>query len=275
VEADPDNVIPAAREALQHALENGPDLAETQLALSTYHYFLRQDLDAAEVAARRAVELGRNSALSHMFLGLLLAEKGQYVEARAMLQKARNLDPRFPLIFANSALVELWANEPAAAYELGTQAVAINPEFWVGYLHRGTAQVALGDYDGALQSFAKAEKLSGNNSARAASSRAYVLSLLGRDEEVREILINLLETATHRKINSYYMAIVYAALDENDKALEWLNEGVVQNNLYCRDMEIDRMLDNLRSDLRLEKLIVNCKRALEHPPPESELSLIL
>jgi TolB-like protein/DNA-binding winged helix-turn-helix (wHTH) protein/Flp pilus assembly protein TadD len=267
VEADPREIMPAAREALQHALEFGEDLPETQLALASFRFFLELDLAAAEEAARRSVALDHNSAMSHMFLGIVLSETGNHVEARAMLRRARELDPLFPLMFANSAVVALRANEPAEAYEFATQAIAINPEFWVGYLHRGSAQIALGDYEGALESFAYAEKYSGGNSARATASRAHVLAITGRAAEAQQILRELL-AATDRNVPPYYVAIVYAALGENDMAFNWLEQGLATSTVYCLDIATDRLLDTLRPDERLEELVARCKRSLGRPAPD-------
>ena len=56
IEADPREVAPVASEALQRALEHGPDLAETQLALASFHFFLDSDRAAAEAAAAASPE---------------------------------------------------------------------------------------------------------------------------------------------------------------------------------------------------------------------------
>ncbi|MGA8205248.1 MAG: winged helix-turn-helix domain-containing protein [Woeseiaceae bacterium] len=158
VEANHAAVVAPAREALEQALTYGPDLAETQLALSSFRSFLQQDFPGAEAAVRRAIELDPNSAMCHMFLGLMLTQQHEYVEGRAMLRRARELDPLFPLMFANSAVAALSAGDPAEARELATQAIAINPDFWVGYLHLGGALYDLGDYEGSLEAYAEAEK---------------------------------------------------------------------------------------------------------------------
>jgi tetratricopeptide (TPR) repeat protein len=174
-EADRQSVYPASRDALERALEFGPDLAETQLALGSFHFFLDRDFPPAEAAARQAVTLDPNSAMSHMFLGIVLSQSGKHVEARAMLRRARELDPLFPLMFANSAGVALEADEPQEALEFATQATAINPEFWVGYLHLGSAQLAPQLRCSPAGIF-KCGEVSGDNSAGAASSRAYAAS---------------------------------------------------------------------------------------------------
>ncbi len=268
VGADRRSVVPEAREALQRALEFGPDLAETQLALGSFHLFIDMDLLAAETAARRAVTLDANSAMSHMFLGIALAEQRKHVEARAMLRRARELDPLFPLMFANSAHVAVLAGERRDALEFATQAIAINPEFWPGYFHLGNAHLALGDYEAALEAFSSAERLSGGNSARSAATRAYILAMLGREDEARDVLAALTSQSSGRFVSPYNFAIVHAGLGEVDSAFEWLERGMAVNDYVCMSLPGDRRFDNLRSDLRFESLMNRCSQALDAPSPD-------
>ena len=256
-------IRPASWDALQRALELAPDLAETQLALGSFYLFLDRDLPRAEAAARKAVALDTNSAMSYMFLGVVLADSGKHVEARAMLRRARELDPLFPLMFANSAMAALEAGEPQEAFEFATQAIAINPEFWVGYLHLGGALLQLGDYSAAVQAYLNAEKLSGGNSARAAAGRAYALRGLGRNDEARAVLAELLLRSAERYIPAYHIALVHAALGEADAAFVWLERAMAESSLYCFDLAKDPRLDVLRGDLRFESLVKRCDFAPE------------
>ena len=54
----PREVSTQAREAAAHAVASGPDLAETQTALGTVHYWLDWDWPAAETAFRKAISAG-------------------------------------------------------------------------------------------------------------------------------------------------------------------------------------------------------------------------
>jgi TolB-like protein/DNA-binding winged helix-turn-helix (wHTH) protein/Flp pilus assembly protein TadD len=258
VEADRESILPAAQDALQRALEYGPNLAETQLALGSFHLFLDRNLPPAEAAARQAISLDPNSAMSHMFLGIVLSERGKHVEARAMLRRARELDPLFPLMFANSANVSLEAGEPQEALEFATQAIAINPEFWVGYLYLGTARLALGDYEAAAQAFSSAEKISGGNAVGAVSSRAYALARLGREDEARGLLVELMSLASNRHVSPYSIAVVHAGLDERDAAFEWLARASAAGDIGCFSFANDPALESLRTDLRFEALLKQC-----------------
>jgi len=198
-----------------------------------------------------------------MFLGIVLSQRDKHVEARAMLRRARELDPLFPLMFANSAVVALAADEPQEAIEFATQAIAINPEFWVGYVHLGSAQLALGNYDAALQAFSDAEKFSGDNSAGAASSRAYVLAKLGRKDEARDVLAELIALSAERFVSPLHIAVIHAGLEEVDLAFEWLERARAMGDLWCPGLANDQMLDILRTDLRFEALVNGCEFALK------------
>jgi TolB-like protein/DNA-binding winged helix-turn-helix (wHTH) protein/tetratricopeptide (TPR) repeat protein len=262
VGAEREAILPASRDALQRALEFGPGLAETQLALGSFHFFVDRNLVPAEAAARKAVALDPNSAMNHMFLGIVLSQSQKHIEARAMLRRARELDPLFPLMFANSSLVALQAGEPAEAIEYATQAIAINPEFWVGYLHLGNAQRALGRYEDAIEAYAKAEKLSGNGAVSATSSRAGLLARLGREDEAREILENLIARSADRFVSPYFIATIYASLGETDAAFEWLERAIAAGSISCLGLSNDSRLDSLRSDLRFESEARRCQADL-------------
>jgi len=262
VEADRDTILPAARDALQRALEFGPGLAETQLALGSFHFFIDRNLAPAETAAREAVARDPNSAMNHMFLGIVLSSAKKHVEARAMLRRARELDPLFPLMFANSAVVALAAGEPEAAVEFAIQAIAINPEFWVGYLHLGNAQRALGNYEEAIQAYASAEKLSGTGTSNATSSRAWLLVKLGREDEARDLLEELIARSADHYVSPYYFAIVYAALGDINAAFEWLERAITAGSVSCLNLNRDSRLESLRSDIRFGAQARRCRTDL-------------
>ena len=230
--------------------------------MGSFHFFIDRDLAPAEAAAREAVALDPNSAMIHMSLGMILSVAGKHVEARAMLRRARELDPLFPLMFANSSNVALRADNPGEAIELATQAIAINPEFWVGYLHLGNAHGELGNYEEALEAYTNAEKLSGGGHTVTTSSRAWVLAQLGREEEARDILANLLERSANEYVSPYYIATIYAGLGETDLAFEWLERAIAAGSVSCMSLDNDNRLDSLRSDMRFESQARLCKSDL-------------
>jgi TolB-like protein/DNA-binding winged helix-turn-helix (wHTH) protein/Flp pilus assembly protein TadD len=256
-DANPAVVGPRALDALAKAERLGPDLAETHYARGYYEAFHDADVRAAVKEMRRAVELDPNSAQAYLGLGAFLPGQGQNAEALEMLRRARELDPTFPLIFANSALVALQTGDAQKALEFATQAVAMNADFWVGYLHLGNARRALGDLDGALTAFTDAARLSDNRS-QTYGGRVQVLLELGRGDDARALVDELTARAEHEYVPAYRLAVVNALLGEREKAFDWLNRAIETHSIDLQVMPRDAALRPLRGDPRFDALLRRC-----------------
>ncbi|MDX1517954.1 MAG: winged helix-turn-helix domain-containing protein [Woeseiaceae bacterium] len=248
-------VYDAALDALQHALEYGPNLAETQHALGSFLFFMDWKWQEAESAARRAVALDPNNAMATMFLGIVLSLRGNHVDAAAMLQRARQLDPLFALMFANSSNVALAAGDAEAALEFARQAIAIDPEFWAGHYYLAESNSALGNVDDALSAYAVAERLRGN---RPIAAKGYLLATLGRTDEARDVLAELMSRPGDREPAAYGMALVFTGLGEIDEAFVWLERAVSARSTAAMALPYDTRLEPLHSDPRYDALVARC-----------------
>jgi TolB-like protein/DNA-binding winged helix-turn-helix (wHTH) protein len=256
--ADIDTVRERAHDALQKALEYGPDLAEVQLAAESYYMFIEWDFASAEAAGRRAIAMAPDNGLAHMVLGMVLDARSKHVEANQMLRRARELEPFFPLMFANSAIVAVRAGDPQTGVEHARQAIAISREFWPGYFHLGNGLVALGDLDGALAAFETCERYSGGN-LMATVSRAAVLAMQGREHEVREILARLAALAETEYVSPVWFGIIYAALEERDQAFAWLELAWETRDVRMTFADDDWLFMSLQGDPRLQSLMERCQ----------------
>jgi TolB-like protein/DNA-binding winged helix-turn-helix (wHTH) protein/tetratricopeptide (TPR) repeat protein len=233
--ASPVVAIPLAHHALKEAQRYGADLAETWVAQAAFLLFIEWKPEPAEHAARRALELDPNSAMAQMTFAMSLAAQGRPAEARAAMRRARELDPLFPLIFANSAHIEHGAGNTAASIELAIQAIAMDPEFWVGYFSLGVTLLETGDLTGALRAFEAADRYSGGNFYMTAN-RVHALVCLGRDEEASALRDQLVERSVERYVSPYAIAEMEAALGNTDSALEWLNRGTEERNVLLSEV---------------------------------------
>jgi tetratricopeptide (TPR) repeat protein len=255
-DAEPAVIRPIALRALRHALDLGPDLAETQYAQGYYSLFLELDRHAAVQSARKAIQLDPNSAQAHLLLGISLPAN-QQVEAVEMLRRARELDPMFALAFANSAFVALRDNDTDRALEFAKQAVAINPEFWVGHYYLGRARSASGDSQGALQAYADAARYSDGHSLIYVG-RASVLARLGRMDEVRALLAEMKARLASQYVPPYAIAVVHALLGERDAAFEQLDRAIEARDLALPGLPTDPALQPLHDDPRFADLLRRC-----------------
>jgi hypothetical protein len=49
--------------------------------------------------------------------------------------------------------------------------------------------------------------------------------------------------------------MIYAALDQKDKAFEWLTKAVEEHDFGLQDIKVEPMFDSLRSDPRFTDLL--------------------
>jgi TolB-like protein/DNA-binding winged helix-turn-helix (wHTH) protein len=256
-DAPPLDVGPRARHAAANALRSDATLAEAQFASAYVNWLLDWDWAAAESGLRRATALDANHAMSHLVLGHLLSQTGRHDLARSSMQRARELDPLNPMSHAMSSQVEFQARDYPAALEHSRQAVALDPEFWIGYIQHGQALDRLNLVEPAIEALTKAGRFSGRNS-KTVSFRGYVLAKAGRTAEAREVLKTLLTAARDRYVPPYAMALVHAGLGERDAVFEWLERAYAARDVHLIFLPVDAKWDDYRQDPRFGALLSRC-----------------
>ena len=247
-----------AREAALHALRSDPNLSEAQFAMAYVNWMFDWDWTAAESGFRRAVALDGNNATSHIVLGHLLSQSGRHDLARVSLGRGRGLDPLNPMADAMSSQVEFQARNYPAALEHAQRAIALDPEFWIGYIMEGQALDRLNRAEPAIESLVQAGRFSGQNS-KTLSFRGYVLAKAGRRAEAREILKTLQTAARDRYVPPYAMALVYAGLGEREAVFEWLDRAYAVRDVHLIFLPVDAKWDEYRHDARFAALLARCR----------------
>ena len=74
-----------------------------------------------------------------MYLGHALSQMGRHVEAQPVMRRARELDPLDAMLYAMSSLVAFQARDFPLAIEHAREAIALDPEFWIGHMALGAA----------------------------------------------------------------------------------------------------------------------------------------
>jgi TolB-like protein/DNA-binding winged helix-turn-helix (wHTH) protein/Flp pilus assembly protein TadD len=256
-DAAPLEVWPRAHEAAVRALRSDPNLAEAQFAMAYVNWMFDWNWTAAESGFRRATALDANYAMSHMVLGHLLSQTGRHDLARASMQRGRELDPLSPMARAMSSQVEFQARNPAAALDHARKAIALDPEFWIGYIMQGQALDRMNQVDPALESLVQAGRFSGQNS-KTVSFRGYVLGKAGRRSEAQEVLKTLQTAARDRYLPPYAMALVHAGLGDRDAVFEWLERAYSVRDVHLIFLPVDAKWDDYRHDPRFVALLSRC-----------------
>jgi TolB-like protein len=256
-DAPPLRIWPRASEAAQRAVQAAPEMAETRTSLGFVKFWLDWDWVAAEAAFRTAIAANPSYALGHRMLGIVLSHLNRKEEARSAIKRARELDPLNVGHYALSAQIAFAGRDYPAAVEFAQQAIALDPEFWIGHIQLGQAYEQLSRTDLALETLVNAARLSGNS--KAVSVRAYVLAKAGRADAALQLLHTLEESASReRYVPPYAIALIYLGLGEKELAFKYLERAYDAHDVHLTFLTYDAKWDEYRSDPRFVELIRRC-----------------
>lgn len=83
----------------------------------------------------------------------------------------------------------------------------------------------------------------------------YSLAAAGRQDEARKILRRLEDRTKDGFVPTYNMAIIHIALNENDAALKYLQQGYDEHDWAMFVMAVEPRLDPLRTTLGFRELV--------------------
>ncbi|MCP4010570.1 MAG: adenylate/guanylate cyclase domain-containing protein, partial [Proteobacteria bacterium] len=181
-----------SRHALQLALALDPNLSDAHAWLAVYHYsdwafyhehITEDSMDKALQSAQKAIDLGPQSALAHMSLGIVKLYIGKREEALEALNTALKLKPSDAdvLVFIQEAYT--FNGEPRKGIESVQLAMRLNPHYPEWYLwHLGFAYYAAGLYEEAIETLIKV-----SDTMEPRRILAAALAMVGRIDEAQTV----------------------------------------------------------------------------------------
>jgi tetratricopeptide (TPR) repeat protein len=250
----PKTVIARVREAAARAIATGPDLPEAHDASAYVAFMFDWDWPAAEAAFRKAIALDPDDALAHRTLGHVLSQAGRQEEGLRLLARAREVEPFYALNYALSSQVAFQGRDYGAAIAFAREAIALDPEFWIGHVMLAQAAAEIGEHEQAFDALGRAARFSGNNT-KTMSFRGYLLARLGRADEATEVLRALERIAGARYVPPYALALVHAGLADCDAAIAGLEQALVARDVHLIFLAKDPRWDGCRADPRFGDLV--------------------
>ena len=246
-------VAPKARAAALKSLELDNTLAEAHTSLATVRFNYDWDWNSAASGFRRAVELNPSYATAYQRNSLYLMSMGRTSESIEEMNRAHDLDPLS--ISTNFSLG--WrlymAREYDQAIEQLRNTIDMDPDFVLPHLVLGQAYEQKKAYDQAITELRRAADISQNSPpAIAALARTYAVS--GRTADARNLLDQLMMQSKKQYVSPFYVAIVYAGLGENDKAMAWLEKAYGDRSNAIVFLKVDPQLDTLRASPQFHEL---------------------
>jgi tetratricopeptide (TPR) repeat protein len=249
----PKEYLPKAEAVAFKALKIDDKIVEAHASLAFYRTHT-WDWSGAESEYRRALELNPNYATAHQWYSIYLRVIGRFDEAIAEITMALELDPLSLSFNAGLGLCLYFARRYDQAIGQLLKVVDLEPNFGITYFFLGLTYAEKKMHNEAITSYKKGLTLLASvPEILAYIGHAYAIS--GRKNEAQKVLDELVEMLPQSYVEPYFIATIYAALDEKDQAFIWLEKGFEDHIASMANLKIDPMLDSLRGDPRFESLL--------------------
>jgi tetratricopeptide (TPR) repeat protein len=251
------DALPKAKEAATRALELNDNSAEGHASLAVAKERSDFDWAGAEIEFKRAIELNPAYAYAHQQYAFHLASRGKLDEAKAEMERARQLEPQSVLINGDLAEILSFAGDQGQAIVQLRKALEMDStDTQVASLHRalGWIDEERGMHDEAVAEFLESLRLSNGSPERMlALRRAYdaggMKGYWRKWFEFRQGRIKL------GGISPFALAKVYAFLGEQDKAFEYLEKAFADHSIMVAALRFDPAFGDLRADKRYSALL--------------------
>lgn len=255
----PSTAMPKAKDAVSKALQLDPDLAEAHASLGHIKLIYDWDWNGAEAEFKRSIDLNPGYATAHQWYALYLNAVGKTPEALAQLEIAAGLDPLSPTIQTAIAEAYYFARQYDASLTAARKAETLNPDFPLPYLAQGRALLQQHKYVDSIAAFQRGWELSGH-APTMSMFLAHAYAVKGDVATSRKMLKDL-QTLTAKPdapyVPSLYIASVYTGLGNLDEAFRYLDKAAQERCEYLIYLDREPMADPLRSDPRMDKLLVS------------------
>jgi TolB-like protein len=253
-EADPREMIPKARIALQKALALDDTSAEAHggvgvmKAVGEYHWAV------AGEHFRRALTLGRSPQVSLEYAIWYLRPQGRLEEALAELEILRQQDPLSAMARSEMAHVLLLMRRYEGAAEVAQQALDLEPNYLLALFTVINVRVEQKRHEEAIALAERAVQVHGRWLVPL-TYLGYAYAASARLAEARGVLEEMHEVAGRSHVNATAFANIYTALREVDTAVDWLEKAIDQREPIVTLLKTMSLFDPIRSHPRYPALL--------------------
>ncbi len=248
------DMMPKAKAAATRALEVDPELPESHVAAGLVDFWYTWDWRAAEARYQRALALDPNNAQALHFYAHLHSNLGQHGEAIPMIRRSREIDPLSLLTNSIEGQILFFGGQSDEAVLRLEKTLEMEPNFWLAHSLLSGIYMQAGNHAESIASAEKAVQISpGNSLALAVLGQAIGAS--GDVEGAKRVLGQLLKQSNESYVPAYNVAIVYAAMGENQAALDTLEKAFIDKNVGMTFLKIDPKWISLRTEPRFVDLL--------------------
>ena len=253
----PKQAMTQAKAAAIKAVQLDDSSSEAHASMGHILHNYDWDFEGAEREFKRAIELNPNYATAHHWYSHYLMQVGRTDESLAQGRLATELDPLSPFINQGLARQYYLSRQYDKAIALSQVVLQMDTTYLPARTQLALAYEQKGMLAEAVSTLQQTRKSAGEKAdlpmLHALLAHAYALA--GRKADAQSELNVLTAIGKKRYVPPSYVAIVYLALGDKDKAFEYLNKSYQDRSEQLLYLGVEPVVDSLRSDPRFDKLL--------------------
>jgi len=255
----PRQAMPRAAQAVQKALQLDDSLPEAHAALAVVRHHYDWNWRGAEESYRRALQLNPNYAGARLRFAWLLLALGRTDEAmqeiKAAQRIAQEVDPHLMVVIrATRAAAFYFSRQYDEAIAECSEALKLDENYFLLHYLLGRSYARKGQNAKATATFGGKKHVWGETPL-IDMGLALAHAVAGRNTEVTAALEQLQVFSAGRYIPATYIGILYAGLQDRDRAFEWLEKAYEERADGLTLLNVEPMVDELRDDPRFKDLV--------------------
>jgi tetratricopeptide (TPR) repeat protein len=251
----PREIHPRSLAAARRALELDRNSADAHRLLAFAHWQFEFKWKAAITEYERSLELDPHSSATTYWFGAYLAVIGFFDRSYELLERAHEFDPLSLIVPSVQGWARIFARRFEEALPLLEGVLRIDPDFHLALWFQGEALVELRRYEEGIDALKRAYELGGQTSRLL----GYLGNAYGRasqPDRASECLSELeAREQRHDYVPPYFPALVLAGVGKHDQALDRLEQAYREGDTMLRDLKADPHWDPMRSLPRFQLLM--------------------
>jgi Tfp pilus assembly protein PilF len=251
-----DEAYPRAMAAAKRAIALDDSLSGAHSSLGFGEFYWSWDAPGAEKEFKRAIELDPKSVNAHHWYATMLMSLGREKESLEEIDKAQQLDPQSTAILADQGLIIYHNEQTERAIAELKQLEAAEPGFLSPHNYLAAIYYARHDCRNYLaESKAAATVQHDEQRMTIVSAGEHGLAASGTRGMLTEILKVQKDLYAQGRVSAYDLAMTYAALDEKQDALKFLQAAYAKHEGAVVAMRVEATFKVLYGEKEFRKLL--------------------
>lgn len=248
---EPTAMFDSARVAIRHALALDPNSADAHKALGFWHIMRDRNLSEADRELMRALELNRNDPETWLFRGWYFLASNQMDSAIRSMRRGEEIDPLAAIIGTRLGGVYYYAGKDTLAEIELKKVLRQAPSYHFARTQLAQIYASENRCQEALQL-----PLAPEARDPAELSQYRFMDAVCKQPQQAQAYVDSLEAAaaSGKYVEGFWLALVWAGLDNNPKMMHWLDEAVRRNEWALFLLRAQPAFRAYRSDPHFQEL---------------------